>query len=75
LQNGKTFTIQAPKNSAENLYIQSAKLNGRKYTKTYLHHEDIIKGGKITFKMDDKPNKQWGTSPDDAPYSMSNENQ
>ena len=73
LQNGKTFEIQAPDNSKKNLYIQSAKLNGRKYTKTYLSHEDIIKGGKVKFVMDDEPNKKWGTSPDDAPYSMSNE--
>lgn len=73
LQNGRTFTIQALDNSMENLYIQSAQFNDRKYTKTYLKHEDILKGGIITFDMDDEPNKKWGTSPDDVPYSMSNE--
>ena len=63
----------APKNSKENLYIQSAKLNGRGYSRTYLSGEDIVSGGKVEFKMGSKPNKKWGTSPADAPYSMSRE--
>ncbi|GAG55974.1 unnamed protein product [marine sediment metagenome] len=74
LQNGKTFKINALNNSKENLYVQSAKLNQRKYTKTYLLHEDIVKGGKVEFKMSSQPNMKWGSSPEDAPYSMSNEN-
>lgn len=73
LQNGKTFRIQAPKNSRGNLYIKSAALNGCSYTKTYLRHEDILKGGTLKFEMAAEPNKQWGVSPDDAPYSMSRE--
>ena len=73
LQNGETFTIKAPENSNENIYIQSAKRNGRKYTKTFLRHDDILKGGKVEFKMTSEPNKKWGTGPDDVPYSMSNE--
>jgi predicted alpha-1,2-mannosidase len=73
LENGKTFEIRAAENSKDNLYIQSARLNGRKITRTYLLHEDIVKGGKIELDMGDKPNIKWGTSPADAPYSMSNE--
>jgi predicted alpha-1,2-mannosidase len=71
LENGKTFEIQAPKNSKDNLYIQSAILDGSAYSKTYLKHEDIFKGGKIQFVMDSKPNETWATTPEDAPYSMS----
>lgn len=71
LQNGKSFKILAPNNSSENLYIQSAQLNDKEHTQTYLRHEDILQGGKIEFKMDATPNPQWGMSPDDAPYSMS----
>ena len=73
LQNGKMFKILASKNSKKNLYIQSAKLNSREYTKTYLSHEDVVNGGKIEFEMASEPNKKWGTSPEDAPYSMSQE--
>jgi len=74
LQNGKTFTILAPENSKENLYIQSAKLNQRTYTRTYLSHEDILAGGNIEFTMASEPNETWGTLADDAPYSMTLEN-
>lgn len=73
LEDGKTFEVQAPKNSKENLYIQSAKYNGRTYTKTYLLHDELLKGGTIKFDMGDEPNKKWGTAPDDAPYSMTND--
>ena len=72
-ENGKTFTIKAQKNSKDNIYIKSAKLNGRKYTKNYLEHSNIQKGGSIAFDMNDKPNQSWGTSASDAPYSMSTE--
>ncbi len=50
--------------------MQSAKFNGRTYTKTYLNHDELLKGGTMKFDMADKPNKKWGTAPDDAPYSM-----
>jgi predicted alpha-1,2-mannosidase len=75
LQNGKTFTIQAPENSKENMYIQSARLNRQAYTKTYLRHDEIMKGGEVRFKMSSEPNKNWGITPEDAPYSMSREKQ
>jgi predicted alpha-1,2-mannosidase len=70
LQDGKTFKILAPQNSKANMYIQAVKLNGRNYTKTYLSHKDIVNGGSVKFEMTSEPNKKWGTSPDDAPYSM-----
>ncbi len=34
LENGKKLTINAPKNSAKNIYVQGLKVNGKKYTKT-----------------------------------------
>ena len=74
LADGKEFVINAPKNSAENIYIQSAKTGMfKKQTKTYLTHQQITDGGKITFDMGPKPNMSWGTAPEDAPYSMSND--
>lgn len=73
LENGKTFVINAGNNSAENLYVQKAKLNGKKYTKTYLNHADIINGGTFDLIMSSEPNKQKGITINDFPYSMSNE--
>ncbi len=68
---GKTFKIIAKNNSEKNKYIQSARLNGKPYNKTWISHKDIVKGGEIIFKMGPKPNKKWGTGKNSAPPSMS----
>lgn len=57
---GKTFTIIARNNSAENLYIQSARLNGKKYTKCHIDHSEVIAGGILELEMGPKPNPAWG---------------
>ena len=67
LNNGKTFTVKADDVSDKNIYIQSAKLNGRKYTKSWLSHRDIVNGGEIVFEMGSEPNYNWGTSIADRP--------
>lgn len=54
------FTITANGNSTENIYIQSASLNGRKYDKSFLDHSDIISGGELILEMGPEPNKSWG---------------
>jgi predicted alpha-1,2-mannosidase len=51
LENGKTFEIIAHNNSAENIYIQSVKLNGKAYDKNHIKHSDIMQGGKLEFFM------------------------
>ncbi len=66
LGNGKTFEIVAHDNSAANKYIQSCKLNGKKYTKSYIDYADIVKGGRLEFVMGAKPSK-FGTARKDRP--------
>ncbi|MCP3932345.1 MAG: glycoside hydrolase family 92 protein [Bacteroidetes bacterium] len=73
LENGNTFEINANNNSPENVYIDSATLGGSNYSKTYLAHEDIMKGGVLKFEMSQKPNKNRGIQKEDFPYSLSNE--
>jgi predicted alpha-1,2-mannosidase len=73
LENGKTFTITAPGNSAENLYVGSATYNGKAYTKNWISHFDIMKGGNLLLDMSKSPNLTKGTSAADIPYSFSNE--
>lgn len=68
LENGRAFKIMAQNNNPENKYIQSATLNGKPYTKSYLKHEDIMKGGSLVFEMGNKPNKDWAQKKDDRPY-------
>lgn len=67
LENGKTFRLLAPEASAENIYIQRVTLNGKPYTKNYIAHEDILRGGTMEFKMGPEPNPDWGNKPEDCP--------
>ena len=71
LKGGKKFTIVAENASDENIYVQSATLNGRPYTKTYLRHADLVKGGTLRLVMGSEPSPRWGTGEEDAPYSLS----
>ena len=71
LENGNDFVIEAPDNNGENIYIKSATLNGEKTDKNYLTHSDILAGGKLSIKMNDKPNTKRGTKAEDRPYSFS----
>lgn len=59
LANGKTFTILAPDVSKENIYIQSVKLDGKPYDKSYITHEQIMNGSIFEFEMGNKPGKVW----------------
>lgn len=70
-ENGNTLVINAPENSDKNFYIESMRLNGQDYTKNYVEHADLLKGGEIDFRMGDKPNMRRGIAPEDRPYSFS----
>jgi predicted alpha-1,2-mannosidase len=69
LENGRSFTIRARNVSAKNIYIQSAKLNGRPHRKSYLDHADLRAGGELIFEMGPRPNPKWGTGPGNEPVS------
>ncbi len=70
LDNGKRFTLSAPKASASNKYIQSVKVNGKPWDKTWINHDVIVKGGTVTLELGSRPNKAWGVGPDAAPFSQ-----
>ena len=59
LANGKTFTISAPAVSRENIYIQSVKVNGEPYKKSYLAHGLIMSGATVEFEMGAAPGPVW----------------
>ena len=70
-ENGNNLVINAPNNSDKNIYIESMTFNGKNYTKNYLDHNDLFKGGVIDIVMGDKPNLERGINPEDMPYSFS----
>jgi predicted alpha-1,2-mannosidase len=57
LENGKTFAIEAINQSDKNVYVQKVLLNDKPLTRPFLTHDDIVKGGKLTFYMSAKPKK------------------
>jgi len=67
LESGKKFIITANNISEKNIYIKSAKLNGRDYNKSYLSHFDIINGGELVFEMSSEPSKNWGVGDENEP--------
>lgn len=68
LPHGKRFTISAK--DADKTYIQSARLDGKAYDKTYLDYARILSGGRLDFQLGGKPSS-WGTAKTARPYSMS----
>ncbi len=59
LNNGKTFTVLAPNVSRENIYIQSVKVNGQPYDKSYITHQQIMDGATVEFVMGNQPGEIW----------------
>jgi len=57
LENGKTFTVEAFKQSEKNVYVEKVLLNGKEITNHQIKHADITNGGKLTFYMSAKPKK------------------
>ncbi len=72
LENGKKFIISAGNNSDSNRYVQSVLLNGTRYSRNWISHSDIQKGGTVTVTMSGVPNTTKGTGQKDFPYSFSN---
>lgn len=70
MEDGKKFIIEANNNDTQNVYIQSATLNGKSFDKNYVQYKDIINGGTLKFEMGSQPNKNRNTTKDAAPFSL-----
>lgn len=70
LANGNKFKITAKNYHPNHKYIQSARLNGEEWNKTWFSHEDIKEGGTLELTMGEKANESWGSSPDAVPPSV-----
>ncbi|RFZ90909.1 glycoside hydrolase family 92 protein [Mucilaginibacter conchicola] len=71
LENGKTVTINAANNSADNRYVTSLTVNGKPYTNNWLSHKALQQGEVLNFNMSATPNKVRGSKAADVPYSLS----
>lgn len=57
LENGKTFTVEAIKQSDKNVYVAKVLLNGKELSTPFIKHSDLTNGGKLTFYMSSTPKK------------------
>ncbi len=70
LPGSRSFKITAKNNSPKNIYIQSVKLNGKKYANSFITYKEIVKGGTLEFVMGEKPNKKFGSKLKNRPESV-----
>ncbi len=70
MSNGKNLEIVARNNSTENMYIQTATINGKPWSKPWFSQTDIKDGAVLVLTMGPHPNPSWGSAPDAMPPSM-----
>jgi predicted alpha-1,2-mannosidase len=70
-ENGKKLVIKASNNTKENVYVKELEFNGKKVKTNFLKHNDLLKGGTMTFRMSSKPELNRGTNEESYPFSMS----
>ncbi|MDX3518482.1 GH92 family glycosyl hydrolase [Streptomyces scabiei] len=69
LENGRDLVVEAPGNSARNVYVQGLKVDGKPWTSTSLPHSLLSRGGTLRFAMGPEPSR-WGTGEKAAPVSI-----
>ncbi|OOG01011.1 glycoside hydrolase family 92 protein, partial [Aspergillus carbonarius ITEM 5010] len=69
---GKTATVSTVNfdPTYQNIYIQSATLNGQPYTKSYVGHEFFTQGQELVLVLG-RNESTWGTKAEDLPPSLS----
>lgn len=70
-ENGHKMEIQAPAADKSTFYIHNVSLNGTAYTKNWIDHSDLQKGGVLKFDLKKEPSYTRGTSPAAFPFSVS----
>jgi len=71
LSNGQILRIKTENFSKENVYIQSVKINGQDWNKSWFSFDDIKNGGTINYVLGNQPNKAWASSKESYPPSFS----
>jgi predicted alpha-1,2-mannosidase len=64
---GRTFTLIARNNSPQNMYVQSATLNGKPLSRSWFSHAELAAGGELVLQMGPQPNPAWGEPLADRP--------
>jgi predicted alpha-1,2-mannosidase len=66
---GGDLVINAPANSADNVYVQGLRVNGKRVDRAYVSQDELARGARLDFDMGPQPSS-WATSPKAAPPSI-----
>ncbi|HEU4837353.1 MAG TPA: GH92 family glycosyl hydrolase [Pyrinomonadaceae bacterium] len=69
LENEHSFVVRTLNSSERNVYVLSARLNGKAYNKSFLLHDDLMRGGELVLVMGPRPNMRWGVGTGNEPVS------
>lgn len=69
LENGRTIVVNAPQNSARNVYVQGLRVDGKSYGKSWIAHRDLADGAVLDFRMGPSPSN-WGSGDQNLPVSL-----
>ena len=64
---GRKLVVEARGNAPDRPYVRAVTWNGRPWTRSWIAHADLAKGGRLVFDMAAKPNKAFGRAPQDRP--------
>ena len=67
---GRKLIVEVRGSGKGRPYIQSVTWNGKPWTRSWIAHADLAKGGTLVFEMGDAPNKQFGAALEDRPPSF-----
>ncbi|WP_199432073.1 GH92 family glycosyl hydrolase [Qaidamihabitans albus] len=60
LENGADLVVNAPGNSADNVYVRGLRVDGRPHGTPWISHDTIARGAVLDFDMSPEPST-WGT--------------
>lgn len=69
LAGGKKLTVATHRATRESLYLQSATLNGKAHTRSWVGHEEIAQGADLHFALGATPSPSFGKKLEDRPLS------
>ena len=64
---GRKLIVEARGNAPDRPYVRAVTWNGRPWTKSWIAHADLVKGGRLVFDMSATPNKAFGQRREDRP--------
>ncbi|MEN1682033.1 MAG: glycoside hydrolase domain-containing protein, partial [Planctomycetota bacterium] len=68
LPEGRKLVIESPGVSDSAMHVASLRINGEPVTRSWIRHDEIVRGGKLTFVMSTEPSRSWGSAAQDRPF-------